>query len=455
MMAPIPRSAATKSRLDAPASGPLGPYDAPPSTMAAQLINNLSTTEEPSRPAEKNDLKRLMEEVLEQDANESDDVVSKLEQKHKLIYVFTRAVLERLSTDDPFMNQEQLVGQASDALDIFTVAVRELPGVLEYVLPAGVDLHSRGQEPLWTWLFPRVLMLLGRRNCEKLTEKIKDFFYISFQAAGGSPQHWNLTSFIFTYLRECVTSMYNFSPMTFYQNLPYSATLDRLQSSNILSHAQAVDIVLPSDDMSLFASFVVGNDVSPTSANDCTYVIRDATEGLSHARNVLSILVDVYMAAAASYDATPAFQDYVGWLLDSFLVSHELHKKWRANNSLHPSCSDACLFPFCSVHALVTSFQESLSPSLLRKGYTLLSTFCTDLLLDPTQLSERSIQLNLCSSIINLAAGCRRYDSVRRTVSLYLLPAIHANLASGNTFASGMGNNLKVDQPCSTSLASC
>jgi serine/threonine-protein kinase ATR len=212
MMAPISRSAATKTRLDAPASGPLGPYDVPPSTMAAQLINNLSTTEEPSRPAENNDLKRLMEEVLEQDANESDDVVSKLEQKHKLIYVFARAVLERLSTDDPFMNQEQLVGQASDALDIFTVAVRELPGVLEYALPAGVDLHSRGQEPLWTWLFPRVLMLLGRRNCEKLTEKIKDFFYISFQAAGGSPQHWNLTSFIFTYLRECVTSMYIFSP---------------------------------------------------------------------------------------------------------------------------------------------------------------------------------------------------------------------------------------------------
>lgn len=435
-MAPVSRSAVSKTRLDVPASGPLGPYDAPPSTMAAQLINNLSTIEEASRPAEKNDLKSLMEEVLEQDANESDDVISKLEQKHKLIYVFTRAVLERLSSDDPFMNQEQLVGQASDALEIFTVVVRELPGVLEYVLPAGVALHSRGQEPLWTWLFPRVLKLLGRRNCEKLTEKIKDFFYISFQAAGGSPQHWNLTSFIFTYLRECV-----------------STTLDRLQSSNILSHAQVVDIVLPSDDMSLFASFVVGNDGSPTSAIDCTYVIRDATEGLSHARNVLSILVDVSMAAAASYDATPAFQDYVGWLLDSFLVSYELHKKWRANTSLNQSCSDACLLPFCSVHALVTSFRDSLSPPLLRKGYTSLSTFCIDLLLDPTQLSEKSIQINFCSSIINLAAGCRRYDSVRRAVSLYLLPVIHATLASGNTFASWMGNNLKI--PCIALCRAC
>jgi serine/threonine-protein kinase ATR len=205
-MAPISRSAAIKTLLNGPANGASAPFEAPPSTMAAQLINNLSTTNEPSRPAEQDDLKRLMAEVLEQDTHESDDIALKLEHKHKLIYVFSRAVLERLRTDDPFINQEQLVGQALDALDIFIVAVKELPGVLEYVLPTGATLHSRGQEPLWTWLFPRVLTLLGRRQCEKLTEKIKDFFYVSFQAAGRSPQHWNLTSFIFTYLKECVTS---------------------------------------------------------------------------------------------------------------------------------------------------------------------------------------------------------------------------------------------------------
>ena len=175
-MAPISHSTAAKTRLNGLANGPLAAHDAPPSTMAAQLISNLSATSEPSRPAEQDDLKRLMEEVLEHDMTETDDVTLKLEHKHKLIYVFARAVLERLSIDDPFMNHAQLVGQASDALDIFTVAVRELPGVLDYVLPTGVALQSRGQEPLWTWLFPRVLMLLGRRRCEDLTEKIKDFF---------------------------------------------------------------------------------------------------------------------------------------------------------------------------------------------------------------------------------------------------------------------------------------
>lgn len=228
IMAPISRSTSAKIRLNGPANAASGAYDAPPSTMAAQLISNLSTTNEPSRPAEQDDLKRLMTEVLEHDANETDDIDLKLSHKHKLIYVFARALLERLSTDDPFMNHAHLVGQASDALDIFIVAVRELPGVLDYVLPAGVTLQNRGQEPLWTWLFPRVLTLLGRRHCENLTEKIKDFFYVSFQAAGRSPKHWNLTSFIFTYLKECVTSMFMLNPLIFSTRLTIISHLGSL-----------------------------------------------------------------------------------------------------------------------------------------------------------------------------------------------------------------------------------
>jgi serine/threonine-protein kinase ATR len=167
------------------------------------------------------------------------------------------------------------------------------------------------------------------------------------------------------------------------------------------------------------------------------------------------MLVDVSMAAATSYDATPAFQDYVGWLLDSFLATHELHKKWRANPSSHPSCSDVCLLPFCSVHALLTSLRESLSPSLMRKGYNSLSMFCTDLLEDPTQLSKSSIQISLCSSIMNLAAGCQKYDSVRRAVSLHLLPVVHATLTARSPIANGMGNNFRVHEPRPSSLKIC
>jgi serine/threonine-protein kinase ATR len=233
------------------------------------------------------------------------------------------------------------------------------------------------------------------------------------------------------------------------------ATLDHLQNPNIVSHSNKLDITLPADDMSRFMSIFEGTETSPVSRNHCSYVIRDATEGLSHARNVLSMLVDISMAAVTSYDATLAFQDYVGWLLDSFLVTHELHKKWRASLSLHPSCSEACAMPFCSVHALLTALQESLSPSLLRKGYTLLSMLCAYLLEDPTQGLQSSIRLSVCSSIMNLAGICHKYDSVRRVASLHLIPVIYATLSGGNTVISNMGNDLKVSRLFSMFLELC
>jgi serine/threonine-protein kinase ATR len=188
----------------------IGAFDPPPSTMAAQLINNLSTTSRPSRQVEQDDLQRLMTEVaeLENNAAELSNIDVKLEHKHKLIYVFARAVLERLSNDDPFMNAQQLASQASEALDIFMSAIKELPGVLNFTLKPGESLQGRGVEPLWMWLFPRVLPLLGRRECETLTEKIKDFFYVSFQAVARSPKLWNLSSHFFSYFKECVTSTY-------------------------------------------------------------------------------------------------------------------------------------------------------------------------------------------------------------------------------------------------------
>ena len=188
----------------------IGAYDAPPSTMAAALINNISTTSnKTSRHVEQDDLQRLMTEVsdLENNATHPEDGNVKIEHKHKLIYVFARAVLERLSKDDPFMNVPQLVSQASDALDVFVAAIKELPAVLNYELPSGAELQGRGREPLWRWLFPRVLTILGRKLCETLTEKIKDFFCVSFQAVSRSPKLWSLSSLFFVYLKDCVSGM--------------------------------------------------------------------------------------------------------------------------------------------------------------------------------------------------------------------------------------------------------
>lgn len=207
MMAPISRGVGADDRANGLANG--RQHEPPPSTLAAALINNLSTANKPSRKVEQDDLQRLMSEVssLENSVDTLQDE-DKLEHQHKLIYVFARAVLERLTRDDPFMNVQQLLSQASEALDVFMSTIKETPEVLDYVLEPGSTLQSRGQEPLWVWLFPRILTLLARQQCDALTEKIKDFFYLSFQVAARSPKLWNLTSSFFSYFKECASSMF-------------------------------------------------------------------------------------------------------------------------------------------------------------------------------------------------------------------------------------------------------
>lgn len=217
-MAPLSRNTTngpeSNGRTNGLNNATMGAFEAPPSTMAAQLISNLAnpsngnpTKPSTSREPKQDELKRLMIEVseLENSAQELTDPNLKLEHKHKLIYVFARAVLERLKNDDPFMNFPQLMSQASDALDIFISTISEVPSVLEYTLNPSTSLQTRGPEPLWVWLFPRVLTLFGRPGCDALTEKIKEFFQICFQVVSRSPKLWKLNFLFFSYLRDCAS----------------------------------------------------------------------------------------------------------------------------------------------------------------------------------------------------------------------------------------------------------
>lgn len=212
-MAPLSRTVATKAWPNGISNKDRGAFDAPPSTMAAQLISDLSTTNNaPSRQRETEFLKNLMTEVsaTEKYIVDHPDIVysldQKLEQKHNLIYVLSRAVLETLVNDDPFKDVSQLVGQASEALEIFVVAIKEVPEVLDHVLPADQVFPGRGEEPLWQFLFPKVLALLGRRGCEDLTNKISSLFCASLQGVGRSPKLWNLSSIFFSVLKTSVQS---------------------------------------------------------------------------------------------------------------------------------------------------------------------------------------------------------------------------------------------------------
>lgn len=397
--------------------------------MAAQLINNLTTRNQPASGPTEDDLRRLMQEVSEVENSmvETNDPLNLLENKHKLIYILTLSVLERLSASgDPFINLAPFLSHASDVLDVFMVTIKEFPAVLDYVLPMGVNFYSRGQEPLWLWLFPRVLTLLGRQGCESLTDKIKDFFFVSFQVVSKNPRLWNLNSFFFIYLKECVASM----------SCPFFMTKLGLISIDILHHlalakamySKKVDITLPTGEADYRLFFTNSDESRSGEVKYCTYTIQDSVDGFCQAMQILLVLVDISMEAASSYDATPAFSDYMAWMLTSFANLHDIYQKWQANPSLYRECPNPDSLFFYSLHALMSSIKASLSPTLLRKGYTILSILCSNVLQDQSQYFEQSNQVAICGCLLNLASVCEKYDSLRRFVSLHLVPVVKSTL---------------------------
>jgi len=447
-MVTVSRNPAGNLRSNGMANG--GDFDPPPSTMAAQLINDLSATDSNHlpRPNEQDELKALMLEVsnAENSIAEFANTGAKLEHKHKLIYVLTRTILERLTNDDPFMDHGRVVSEASDALDVFMGIVKETPDVLDYMLGPNSILQGRGQEPLWIWLFPRILALLGRRHCEILTEKIKDFFYVSFQAVAQSPKLWNMPAFFFFYLKECVVGMYNPSILTS-MNSPFPAILGHLQISSAMSHSYLVEIVLPTDDITSLVFSYEKYEARSINNPGCTYIIKDAGIAIWQASNILSMLGDISMESAASHHATPAFQDYLAWMFDSFLAAHELQKRLRGNEKLYETCKNSEIMSFCAVQALLSSLQDQISVSILRKGFALLSILSADLLRNPSGLSHKSLHHSMCSGFLKMASICKTYDSMRRVFTLHLVPAIEITLLD-EVACLGLGNDFKVCSYC-------
>ncbi|RAL58649.1 hypothetical protein DID88_003013 [Monilinia fructigena] len=390
-----------------------GRWEVPPSTMAAQLINNLST-KKPSRQIEHDDIQSLMTEVSsrENDATDFTDPDALLEHKHKLLYVIAKVVLERLNKDDPFMNVENVINQACEALDVVISTIKDGPNILNYVSSQARPLKTRGPEPFWIWLFPRVLSCLGHRNCKKLTAKIEIFFSTSFEIVARSPKLWQLNSNFFCYLKDSVSTI-----------------LQILQNHNFLTHGETIDFVLPSDQLNLSAfGLDTGEDVNQ-SFLPCTYKLRNAAFAIHHAVCVLSILVKVSIQAASIQDATPAFQDYLAWIIDSFYSSYELQNIWKSSVSLSQDHEAPNFALFRALHSLLSSIGPSLSESLIRKGYGYLAIFGADVITSPSNVANKDINLILCQGLLNLANICRKYESTCRIVRLILIPKLRTLLA--------------------------
>lgn len=189
-------------------NGPTNHGQPPPSTLAAQLVENISASTRSSRPDETAELSKLIgiiEKVKDQPENLKPQE-ERTSHNHMLIYVYARVTLEGLKWDDPF-DKAHLRSEALRAINFLKVAVKETPEVLLATSEPGTYLF-RGREPLWMWIFPKVLKMLGFSQSVDLTSAIDAFFHVVFSVACRNTSLWSFIPQFLLYLKLNFDSEY-------------------------------------------------------------------------------------------------------------------------------------------------------------------------------------------------------------------------------------------------------
>ena len=176
--------------------------DPPPSTLAAQLVENISTSSRSSHLDDNRELKRLQARIDQVRLNPGLLVTEqdRIQHNHLILYVCGGVLLESQKWHDPFADHNQLRIQATKVIDLLTVTISETPRVLNSLADDRTFL-SRGREPLWLWILPKVLKMLGHGKSLALTPVIEGLFQRIFILAAQEEQLWGLSSHLMEFLR--------------------------------------------------------------------------------------------------------------------------------------------------------------------------------------------------------------------------------------------------------------
>jgi serine/threonine-protein kinase ATR len=176
----------------------------PPSTLAAQLVENISASAaaKSSRPDETTELKRLFA-TIEKVKNDPACLTThdeRVEHNHLLVYVCGGVFLESLKLDDAFTDGERLRADALKAVNFLRVTIKETPTVLKCTTDGKVFL-GRGAEPLWVWILPKLLRMLGHRRCVGIAGEIEELGRFVLLLAAGDAGLWGLGKELMEYFR--------------------------------------------------------------------------------------------------------------------------------------------------------------------------------------------------------------------------------------------------------------
>ncbi|KAK8008761.1 Protein kinase rad3 [Apiospora marii] len=391
----------------------------PPSTLAAQLVENISASTRSSRPDETAELKKLFG-VIEEVKNNPETLEShqdRIEHNHMLIYVFARVVLEGLKWDDPFADREHLHSEALRAINFLKVTVRETPEVLVFS-SSDASFMFRGSEPLWLWILPRVLKMLGHSQCLNLTTAIESLFQDFFIVIGQNGFLWPVASKLDQYMRN-----------------NFDALLGHLRESRVSRSGKDIPLRLrlPSD---AYLKSLAATDLERLQ-QQCTYKVLTWSHALRHICSLVSILSAPLGLEKPGLGIAPTTKP-IPWLLDAYSRLQNHQDWWRGNSS---SCLPLILQSTLRVATMLedAAFVDN---SLKYKAFALLISMSVGLskqfeyLMDWELDRDKASHL-LCTVILKISEECLSNKPVARLVASQLIPALETISMQGAIFMEG------------------
>lgn len=161
----------------------------PPSTLAAQIVQNQTRTDV---SPEKATFAGLLHEILHNpDAAPETDIAVNVQ----LITVVVEAGLSNLIVDNPFAEWDVLIPQAVDSIAVIKAAVTRQPETLF------APISPNGPQ-LLLWLVARLVAVCGRQHCWELP--LADLLTSIVGTLSKSTKLWRSASMVQNLVRDCV-----------------------------------------------------------------------------------------------------------------------------------------------------------------------------------------------------------------------------------------------------------
>ncbi|KAG6139132.1 hypothetical protein E4U12_007701 [Claviceps purpurea] len=377
----------------------------PPSTLAAQLVENISTSARSSRSDENNELKSLFA-LIQRVKDHPELLVSqadRVEHNHMLIYVYCRVALDGIKLDDPFVNRAHVHAEAIKAINFLRFTIKETPSVLLYKTDSEA-LFYRGEEPLWVWLLPHLLRFIGLDLFRELEGSLEGFLQYLFLIIARTDELWSMGPSFVLYLRSCVAGV-----IDELQNP--ALDLAELKSKSFTSFHLPPQFALDQ---------ILGGHIG--NAMRLHYEISSSSQAVRQISSLAKVIAYPTLCQDPTVFSMAVFPQTMTWLLDAWLDLRNVQTRWRVTDFHSP-------IPMIEMVLEISRSMEQdkdMASKYKSKSHALMILLCTEMVALPEDLTQSSDESKkarriYCKALLAIASAALGSYTIGRMVASKLL----------------------------------